>query len=88
MITEEEIQHIAELMKIEIDDHKEYADKVHDMIDYFSILDSAGVESEEITMQSIHITKLRKDCHIPFDGDIMKSLKKYKNNYIRAPRMS
>ena len=46
MVTEEEIEKVAKLMKIEVDDHKEYVDKVHAMIDYFDILDQAGVESK------------------------------------------
>ena len=48
-------------MRIEVDDHKEYVDKVHAMINYFDILDSAGVESEEISMQEIPISNLRED---------------------------
>ena len=28
MVTEEEIEHVSKLMKIDIDDHKEYVDKV------------------------------------------------------------
>ena len=48
MVTEKEIEHVSKLMKINIDDHKEYVDKVQSMIDYFDVLDSADVESEEI----------------------------------------
>ena len=43
MVTEEEIERVAKLMKIDVHDHKEYVEKVHEMIDYFDILDSAGV---------------------------------------------
>ena len=75
-------------MKIEIDDHKEYVDKVHAMIDYFDILDSAGVESEEISMQEIPLENLRKDEHIPFDEKLIDRLNNYKGTYIRAPKMS
>ncbi len=67
MVTEEEIEHVAKLMRIEVDDHKEFVDKVHAMIDYFDILDSAGVEDEEISMQEISLSDLREDKHIPFD---------------------
>ncbi len=88
MVTEEEIKHVAKLMRIEVDDHTEYVDKVHAMIDYFDILDSAGVESEEITMQEIPITNLRKDKHIPFNEKLIEKLKNYKGTYVRAPKMS
>ena len=88
MVSEEEIEHVSKLMKIEVDDHKEYVDKVHAMIDYFDILDSAGVESEEISMQEIPISKLREDKHIPFDEKLIDKLNNYKGTYVRAPKMS
>ena len=88
MVTEEEIEKVAKLMKIEVDDHKEYVDKVHAMIDYFDILDSAGVEDEEISMQEIPITALREDKYIPFDEKLIEKLKNYKGTYVRAPKMS
>lgn len=88
MVTEEEIEKVAKLMKIEVTDHKEYVDKVHAMIDYFDILDSAGVEDEEITTQEISISKLRNDEHIPFDEKLIEKLNHYKGTYVRAPKMS
>ncbi|NJK78359.1 MAG: hypothetical protein HC944_06880 [Nanoarchaeota archaeon] len=88
MVTEEEIEHVSKLMKIDIDDHKEYVEKVHSMIEYFGILDSAGAETEEISMQEIPISNLREDEFIPFDDKLIDKLKKYKGKYIRAPKMS
>lgn len=88
MVTEEEIRSVSKLMKIEIDDYAEYVDKVQAMIDYFNILDSAGVESEEILPQEISVSDLRKDEHVPFEGSLIKELNSYKDNYIKAPKMS
>jgi len=88
MVTEEEIETVSKLMKIDVDDHKEFVDKVHAMIDYFDILDSAGVESEEISMPEISITDLRKDEHIAFDDKLIEKLNHYKGTYVRAPKMS
>ena len=88
MVTEEEIEKVAKLMKIELSDHKEYVDKVHAMIDYFDILDSAGIEDEEITTQEISISNLRNDEHVPFDGKLIEKLNHYKGTYVRAPKMS
>ena len=87
MVSEEEIEHVAKLMKIDIDNHREYVEKVHSMINYFDILDSAGVDDEEILMKSIPLSSLRKDEHIPFDCKLIEKLKNYKENYIRAPKM-
>ncbi len=88
MVSEEEIEHVSKLMKIDIDDHKEYVDKVQSMIDYFDVLDSADVESEEISMQEISISNLRDDKYIPYDEKLIKKLNNYKGTYVRAPKMS
>ncbi len=88
MVTEEEIEHVSKLMKINIDDHKEYVDKVQAMINYFDVLDSAGVESEEISMQEIPLSNLREDKHIPFNEKLIEKLNNYKGTYVRAPKMS
>ena len=88
MVTEEEIKHVSKLMKIDIDDHNEYVDKVQTMIDYFDVLDSAGVESEKISMHEIPISNLREDKHIPFNEKLIDKLNNYKGTYVRAPKMS
>ena len=88
MVTEEEIKHVSKLMRIDVDDHKEFIEKVHTVIDYFDILDSAGVESEEISMPEISLSNLRKDEHIPFDDKLIEKLNHYKGTYVRAPKMS
>jgi len=88
MDIEEEIEHVSKLMKIDIDDHKEFVEKVHTMINYFDILDSAGVDSEEISMQEISISNLRNDEYIPFNEKLIEKLKHYKGIYVRAPKMS
>ena len=88
MVSEEEIEHVSKLMKIDIDNHKEYVDKVQTMISYFDILDSAGVESEEISMQELSIDNLREDKYIPFNEKLIEKLNHYKGTYVRAPKMS
>ena len=88
MVSEEEIEHVSKLMKIDIDDHKEYVDKVQTMISYFDILDSAGVESEEISMQELSIDNLREDKHMPFNEKLIEKLNHYKGTYVRAPKMT
>ena len=88
MATKEEIEHVSKLMKIDIDDHKEYIDKVQSMIEFFDVLDSAGVESEEISMQEIPISNLREDKYVPFGEKLIDKLNNYKGTYVRAPKMS
>ena len=88
MVTEKEIEHVSKLMKLNIDDHNEYVDKVQSMSDYFDVLDSADVESEEISMQEISISNLRDDKYIPYDEKLINRLNNYKGTYVRAPKMS
>ena len=86
MVSQKEVQHIAKLMRIEIIDQSIY-ESVDKMLRYFDILDSAGVESEEIIFREIPITNLREDKHIPFEEKLIEKLNHYKGTYVRAPKM-
>ena len=86
MVSREEIEHVAKLMRIEIDDPTIY-ERIDKMIGYFDILDSAGVECEEISVREIPITNLREDKYIPFDEKLIEKLNSYKGTYVRAPKM-
>ena len=87
MVSKEEIEHVAKLMRIEIDDHVVHIDRVQKMIAYFDILDKANVESEDLIVNEQTIDNLREDVHIPYDDNLLKYLKNYKDSYIRAPKM-
>lgn len=87
MVTEEEIERVTKLMKIDVHDHKEFVDKVQAMINYFDILDSAGVEEEIVAFQEMDVSQLRDDKHIPFKDNLIDKLKNYKGSYVRAPKM-
>ena len=87
LVTREEIEKVAKLMRIELDDHTVHIDRVQKMIDYFDILDKAGIESAEFDVREKSINELREDKHIPYDDTLVKKLKNSKGNYIRAPKM-
>jgi len=87
MVTKEEIQQVAKLMKIELEDHAVHIDRVQKMIDYFDILDKADVESEELTLNDISVEQLRTDKFIPYTEKLIEKLKNYKGTYIKAPKM-
>ena len=86
MVSREEIEHVAKLMRIEIDDPTIY-ERIDKMMGYFDILDSAGVESEEISVSEIPIANLREDKYITFDEKLIEKLNHYKGTYVRAPKM-
>ncbi len=86
MVSQKELEHVAKLMRIELDDPTIYP-CIEKMIGYFDILDSAGVESEEISFREISLANLREDKYIPFDEKLIEKLNHYKGTYVRAPQM-
>ena len=88
LVTEEEIAHVAKLMKIELEDHTEHVKRVQKMLEYFDILDKANVESEEIIVQETDMDELRDDRYIQYDEKLLKFLKTYKEKYVKAPKLS
>ncbi len=88
MVSKEEIEHVAKLMRIEIDDHLVHIDRVQKMIAYFDILDKANVESEDLVVNEQTIDSLREDTYIPYEGKLIENLKNYKGTYIRAPKLN
>ena len=88
MVTEEEISNVAKLMKIDLEDHTDHIKRVQKMLEYFDILDNAGVESEEITVQETDLDKLRDDKYNPYDKNLLKFLKSYQGKYVKAPKLN
>ncbi len=88
MVTEDEIKHVAKLMKIEIDDHNAHIDKVKKMIEYFEVLDNAETDEYELILQEQKFENLREDKHIPHKEKLIDKLKNYKGIYFRAPNLN
>ncbi|MFB3152378.1 MAG: hypothetical protein ACE1Y0_02780 [Nitrosopumilaceae archaeon] len=87
MVSKEEIERVAKLMRIEIDDHIVHVDRVQKMIEYFDILDKSGIETQELIVQEQKIENLREDKFIPYEDKLIDKLKNYKGTYIKAPKM-
>ncbi|MEW6043565.1 MAG: Asp-tRNA(Asn)/Glu-tRNA(Gln) amidotransferase subunit GatC [Thermoproteota archaeon] len=88
LVTKEDIEHVAKLMRIEIDNSDEYFERIQKILNYFDTLDEADIESEDIPVQEVAISELREDKYIPFETKLISELKRYKENYIRAPKMN
>ncbi len=87
MVTEDEIEYVAKLMKIEMDDHSVHIDKVKKMIEYFKVLDSAEIDEHELILQEQQFENLREDKYIPYKEKLIDRLKNYKGVYFRAPNL-
>ena len=88
MVNEEEISEVAKLMKINLEDHSDHIERVKKMLEYFNILDNANVESEEIIVQETDLDKLRDDKYNPYDKNLLKFLKSYREKYVKAPKLN
>jgi len=88
LVTKEDIEHIAKLMRIDIENSDEYFDRVKKILGYFDILDKADIEGEEVPVQQVTIDELREDKHVGFDDSLIQQLKNYKGSYVRAPKMN
>jgi aspartyl-tRNA(Asn)/glutamyl-tRNA(Gln) amidotransferase subunit C len=88
VVTKEDIEHIAKLMRIDIENSDEYFERVKKILSYFDILDKANIEGEEVPVQEVGIDDLREDKYIAFDDALIQQLKNYKGSYVRAPKMN
>jgi aspartyl-tRNA(Asn)/glutamyl-tRNA(Gln) amidotransferase subunit C len=88
LVTKEDIEHVAKLMRIDIDDTDQYFTQIQKILNYFDILDKADIESEEISVQEVSINELRDDKYTPFESKLIDQLKNYKESYVRAPKMN
>ena len=88
LVTKEDIEHVAKLMRIDIDNADEHFERIQKIMNYFDILDKADIESEEIPVQEVAISELREDKYIPFETKMITNLKNYKGTFIRAPKMN
>jgi aspartyl-tRNA(Asn)/glutamyl-tRNA(Gln) amidotransferase subunit C len=88
LVTKEDIEHVAKLMRIDVDNSGEYFERIQKIMNYFDSLDKADIESEEIPTHEVSVSELRDDKHIPFESKLISTLKTYKEGYIRAPKMN
>lgn len=86
LVTEEEIESVSKLVRIKVVDHREHVEKVRDMINFFDMLDSAGVEDDDLVMDDVHVSRLREDVHEPFGG-LSGYIRQYRDGYVRVPKM-
>ncbi len=87
MVSREEIEKVAGLMRIELSDHSDHIERVQKMLAYFDILDKAGVEDQEITGQELAVDRLRGDEHVEYPDRLIEKINNYKGTFVRAPKM-
>lgn len=87
MVDRKEIEHLSDLIKIEIKDPQKYIVQVEQILNYFERLDKVEITTEDLLRQELTLDKLREDKFLPYEGNIAENLKKTKENFVRAPKM-
>ena len=87
MVDKKEIEHLSDLVKIEIKDPQKYILQVEQILNYFERLDKVEVTTEDLLRQELTLDDLREDKFVPYDDNLIEKLKKTKENFVRAPKM-
>jgi aspartyl-tRNA(Asn)/glutamyl-tRNA(Gln) amidotransferase subunit C len=87
MVDKKEIEHLSDLVKIEIKDPQKYILQVEQILNYFERLDKVEVTSEDLLRQELTLDDLREDKFVPYDDNLIEKLKKTKEKFVRAPKM-
>ncbi|MGI0088035.1 MAG: Asp-tRNA(Asn)/Glu-tRNA(Gln) amidotransferase subunit GatC [Nitrosotalea sp.] len=90
MVDRKEIEHLGDLVKIELHETEKYIAQVDQILNYFDSLDKVEYDSDATLRKEISYEDLREDKHEPFltDGTLLiNKLKRDQNNFVRAPKM-
>lgn len=87
MVERKEIEHLGDLVKVELKEPEKYIKQVEQIIQYFDRLDKVEFNSDDTLRQQVDAQNLRDDKHEPYGDLLIEHLKKDPNNFIRAPKM-
>jgi len=90
MVDRKEIEHLGDLVKVDLRDTEKYISQVDQILNYFANLDKVEYGSDATLRKEISYEDLREDKHEPFliDGmSLINKLKRDQNNFVRAPKM-
>ncbi|MBI1829797.1 MAG: hypothetical protein HYR87_10070 [Thaumarchaeota archaeon] len=87
MVDKKEIEHLSDLIKIEIKDPQKYILQVEQILNYFERVDKVEVTTEDLLRQELTLDDLREDKFVPYEDNLIEKLKKTKENFVRAPKM-
>jgi aspartyl/glutamyl-tRNA(Asn/Gln) amidotransferase C subunit len=87
MVEKKEIDHLGDLVKVELKDSEKYIRQIEQVIRYFDGLDNVEFDSDATLRREVDSESLRDDKYIQYDTALIDWLKKDQNNFIRAPKM-
>jgi len=87
MVDKKEIDHLSDLIKIEIKDPQKYILQVEQILNYFERLDKVDITTEDLLRQELTLDDLREDKFVPYEDNLIEKLKKTRENFVRAAKM-
>jgi aspartyl/glutamyl-tRNA(Asn/Gln) amidotransferase C subunit len=87
MVEKKEIEHLGDLVKVDLKEPEKYIKQVEQIIKYFDRLDSVEFNSDDILRRQVDTDALRDDKYQPYPDSLIEHLKKDPSNFIRAPKM-
>ena len=87
MVDKKEIEHLSDLIKIEIKDPQKFILQVEQILNYFERLDKVEITTEDLLRQELTLDDLRDDKFVPNEDNLIEKLKKTRENFVRAPKM-
>ena len=82
MVDKKEIEHLSDLIKIEIKDSQKYILQVEQILNYFERLDKVDVTTDDLLRQELTLDDLREDKFVPYEENLIEKLKKTKENFV------
>ena len=86
MVDKKEIEHLSDLIKIEIKDPEKFILQVEQILNYFQRLDKVEI-TNDLLRQELSLDDLREDKFMPYEDNLIEKLKKTRENFVRAPKM-
>lgn len=87
VVDRKEIEHLGDLVKVELKEPEKYIKQVEQILNYFDNLDKVDFHSDDILRTEVTAENLRDDVHESYSDSLIEHLKKDQNNFIRAPKM-
>lgn len=87
MVERKEIEHLGDLVKVDLSEPEKYIKQVEQILNYFDNLDKVEFHSDDTLRTQVTSDSLRDDVHEPYGDSLISHLKKDQNNFIRAPKM-
>ncbi len=91
MVNRKEIEHLGDLIKIELRDPEKYIKQIEQILNYFESLDKVETSSDSILTNEVPLDKLREDKSDAMLYDekmLLDYLKRDPKQFIRAPKMT